>query len=164
VFNQKLTEYLVHIVPWYAGLLGVLIIWLWGHILRARWAIPGWAALILIMSPAGIILKAVWHSDGPAIDSAVAFLRDHTHSAKLIFGSAALIYALNYDSRLLDDPYLGVLSGRSADAVIISKGEEERYRLWATERPQHYSRIMAALSRYRKVYDSDGYKIYVRAP
>jgi hypothetical protein len=161
VFNQKLAEYLVHIAPWYAALFAVWILWLWD---RGRgWRIfgAGWVTVMLLLQPAGILVKSAMRSFHAEMDPAVGFLKEHTADATLVFGSASLLYSLDYDPRLRDDPYLGVRSGRRAGAVVIEETYELLYSAWKTERPEDYEKIMAALGTYEKAYDHGGYRIYL---
>jgi hypothetical protein len=95
------------------------------------------------------------------MDPAISFLRAHSENAKLIFGSASLLFALDYDPRLLDDPHLGTQTGRRADAVIVDEVYELLYNDWAVVRPEDHRRIMAGLENYQKVYDHGGYRIYL---
>ena len=47
VFNQKLSYYLVHIVPWYAALLGIWLDWLWNQHKSLRPVLAATAALVV---------------------------------------------------------------------------------------------------------------------
>ena len=58
VFNQKLTYYLVHILPWYIALTGLYAEWLWEHSPPLRPALTMAVLLLVGVETGGILLKS----------------------------------------------------------------------------------------------------------
>lgn len=81
-------------------------------------------------------------------------------TAKLIFGSDALAFAMHFDPRLLDDAYLGIRSKKTADAIIVSRLYNIVFDVYRAERPDDWRKISAQLARYHVVYENPDYKVY----
>ncbi len=162
VFNQKLSYYLVHIVPLYAAVLAVWVVWLWDHLPRWRLAVAAWIAVLLLLQSGGIVLRARQRSYIEQQRQAVRFLLNRAKEGSLIIGSASLLYEMNFDPRLLDSPFLGTRGGRTGDFVIIDELYRIAFEAWARKRPVEYRRIQARLAEYDLIYDKPEYKIYQR--
>jgi hypothetical protein len=93
---------------------------------------------------------------------AVEFLRTHTEPADRIAGTAALVYSLDFDPRLVDDPHLGLKGGTEPQAVVIEELYRAFYAGWGAQHPVEMSKIRQRLSSYRLAYHSRGYEIYLR--
>ena len=91
------------------------------------------------------------------------FVRSQSRPGDLIVGTAALVYEMDFDPRLSDDPYLGVRSGRVPDVIILdSLLYAPLYAGWEIERPADMKLIHQRLSEYRKVRQIGDYEIYLR--
>ena len=163
VFSQKLSYYLVNIVPWYAALLGIWLNWLWNERKGLRPVLAVAAALIMAVDCSGIVIRALKRSYIAAQRDAVAFLVSHTKPTDRISGTAGLIYALHFDDRLREDKYLGLRGGEQPDAVVVDPDMwAVRYKAWETELPDDLRRVQERLQQYQLAYDRGGYKIYLR--
>lgn len=161
VFNQKLTYYLIHIVPFYIALVAVWAVWLWDAHRRLRPLVAIAVCGLIAVEAGGIFVRAATRSylneQRPAID----FVRAHTPSNGRIIGTAALIYELNFDPRLHDDPWLGIKTGRAPDVVVIEHLYDYCYEGWRDQRPADMQQVRQRLSTYRLAYDFGGYRIYL---
>jgi hypothetical protein len=163
VFNQKLTYYLIHIVPMYAALLAVAVWWLWEKRPRWRMALAVGVVGLIGVEMTGIAAKAMTRSYIAAQRELVRYVREQARPGDLIIGTAALLYEMDFDPRLCDDPYLGTRSGRVPDVIIIENLYRPLYGAWRTERPEDFARIAARMAEYRKVRQIDEYEVYLRA-
>jgi hypothetical protein len=162
VFNQKLSYYLVHIVPFYIALLAVWVVWLWDAHPRLRPLVSVALSGLIAVECAGIYIKSSRRSylrdQRPVID----FVRANTRPGGRIDGTSALLYELGFDDRLRDDPYLGLKSGRAPDVIVIEQIYDEIYDGWRQQRPADMKMVQQTLSQYRLAYNTGGYRIYVR--
>jgi hypothetical protein len=162
VFNQKLSYYLVHIVPFYLALLAIGVTWLWTAHPAHRRAVAAGVLLLVGVEVGGILLKAYKRSYMATQRPAMAFLLAHTGPNDRIVGTAALIYELHFDPRLRDDPYLGLTSGREPDAIVIDPLYRGFYEGWQTRRPDAWKQTRERLSTYTLAYRNAAYDIYLR--
>jgi hypothetical protein len=164
VFNQKLSYYLVHIVPFYVALLAALIMHLWstgGKPVRLL-AAAAVAGLILVET-AGIVAKARQRSYIAAEQKVISFVKANTGPNGPIMGTAALLYGFDFDPRLLDDMYLGLRSGRTPQAIIVDEPlYQHNYSGWLQQRPDDMKQILHRLGQYRLAYNDGNYKVYLQ--
>jgi 4-amino-4-deoxy-L-arabinose transferase-like glycosyltransferase len=162
VFNQKLSFYLIHIIPFYVAVLTIWLHWLWERFPRLRLAVVGAAGLLVAVECSGIVLRAVQRSYMPALRPAAEFVKSRTGPNDRIAGTAALVYEFGFTDRLRDDAYLGLRSGHLPDVIIIENLYEIAYSYWKDERPEDMRRIRERLASYQLVYDHNGYQVYVK--
>lgn len=160
VFNQKLDYYLVHIIWIYVALLAVFFDWLWQARRVTRPWIGVWVATLIAVQVGGICLKARLRSYHESESAAFQYIRQNYPHARLIFGSAANLFDMNFDPVLMDDPYLGARSGKWADLIIVETIYRDYLNGWKASRPDEAQRIEDRLSHYRLLYDHAGYQIY----
>ncbi len=164
IFNQKLSYYLVHIVPIYAALLAVAACWVYGRWPERRYRVLWMAALagLMFVEMSGIAVRAVMRSYIAPQREAVEFIRSQAKPESRIVGTAALLYEMDFDPRLCDDPYLGTKGGRTPDVVVLESLYRPLYEAWEHERPADFAKIRERLSEYRRVKQIGEYDIYVR--
>jgi len=163
LFNQKLHYYLIHILPIYIALLAVWIFYLWTARPRLRPALCCAIGILVTLETGGILLKARQRSYVAAQRPAIDFVLAHTPPNGRIVGTAALLYELNFDTRLRDDPYLGLHSGRTPDVIVIEQLYQMLYDSWRTQRPADMQQIDHRLASYTLAYHRDGYDILLAA-
>ncbi|MEO8099707.1 MAG: hypothetical protein ABI811_18555 [Acidobacteriota bacterium] len=162
LFNQKLSIYLVHIAPFYAILAAVWLEWLAEH--RARWrpliaiAIAG----LILIETGGIVLKSYTRSYVAGQRALVSFIRSQARPDDHIAGTASLLFEMQFDSRLKDDPYLGTQSGRVPDIIVVEQLYQMLYDGWKTQRAEDMQPVMARFEDYRVAYQKDGYAVWLR--
>jgi hypothetical protein len=163
VFNQKLSYYLIHILPIYVALLAVVSAWVWNNYRRARPLVAAGLLALVSIETGGILLKAYQRSYVEDQRAAVRYLLAHTGPSDRIVGSASLIYEMGFDPRLRDDVYLGLRSGRVPDAVVIESLFRAEYASWEKQGRPDVQRIRARLSTYRLAYRQGAYEVYLRS-
>ena len=161
VFNQKLTYYLIHIAPFYAILNAVFLTWLMEQGVRWGRLLPVAIALLIGVETGGIVLKAYTRSYVKAQRAAVKVVRSYARPGDRIYGSASLLYEMDFDSRLTDDAYLGTETGRVPNIIVIENLYRMLYEAWKIERPADMRIVMDRLAGYRMSYRQDGYEVWV---
>ena len=164
VFNQKLTYYLIHILPWFLALVGLYAKWLWERWHAARPVIATVLIALLALETSGVLLKSFSRSQIVAEEkAAIAFARAHAQPGDRIVGSAALIYDFDFDKRLKDDPHLGATSGKTPDIIMTEPVYQDLYDSWKTVRPEDMREISARLTSYRVGFHNSCCRVYLRA-
>jgi hypothetical protein len=160
VFNQKLGMYLVHILPVYTMLLAVVSVYLWRRFPFARFWLTAWLVFSALLQ-AGGMAWASWEKSGVlAQQQAAAFLDRHASRARLIYASSSLLYPLHFDPRLVDDHFVGVLTGKRPDVIVCDPFLRGGQRTIAQRRPRDFALIEHRLAEYRLVFETGGYQVF----
>jgi hypothetical protein len=163
VFNQKLGFYLVHILPWYVGLLALYVDWLWRRRPALRPALAIAMVALVGLETGGILLKARMRSPAIADESAaIDFARAHAGPRDRIVGSAALIYGFDFDPRLRDDTRLGTTSGRIPDLIIVEPIYRDVFDGWKALHMPEAAPVAERLGSYRLAYERGVSQVYLR--
>ncbi len=162
IFNQKLSYYLVHILPLYIALFAAWLVWTWERAPKLRPALATWMVLLMTVPAAGILLRARQRSYAAAEAAALQFLNTHAANARSIVGTAALIYGMHFDDRLRDDILLGARTASRPDVIVMTPLYDEAYTGWDKTRPADWRAVTGRLAEYRLVYNESGYRIYER--
>jgi hypothetical protein len=162
-FNHKETIYLAHTFPCYAACLATVAWWFWNKRLLPRWAIAACLTALLALQTGGHVLRAWQDPYGRAHRPASEFVNRCAPEGAVIYGTAAMAYDIGFGGRLIDDPYLGLRTGKAADFVVV----EELYRdLWGAigkRNPAAYRSIQATLTaNYSPLHRHAAYDIYIR--
>lgn len=162
VFNQKLSYYLIHILPFFIALLATAACWIWSKWKNWRIAIGAALVLLALVECGGILWRGRTRSYREAETKMVNFLLPSLKPTDRIIGSAALLYGLNYDKRLLDDPYLGINSGKTGDWIVVEPLYRIQFAAWETEKPSEMAKIRREMEGFEKVHEYGGYEVYKR--
>jgi len=160
--GQKLSWYLVHMIPFFAALLGVFLSWLWTSTRVPRWAIVTPMLFFLALQVGGMMLRIRQNDYRRSYLPAVQFLKANAGSS-LIMGSTDLAFQLGFDANLVDDIRLGYYSGKRADFIVVDEIYEDAFKgIWTQDLTvyQYMSDLIAR--QYHPVYDYGHYRIYAR--
>ncbi len=161
--GQKLTWYLIHIIPLLTGLVAV-----WLNSLRMRGramrAVFGLVILgILALQVGGILVRARVNSYRNSYLPAIAFLKSHSQPDSLIMGSAELGFGLNSFDQVIDDSRLGFASGKKPTFIVVEEVYTTEFEGLKTRHPEIYQFISNRLSKeYQLAYDHEFYQIYTQ--
>lgn len=162
VDGQKLSWYLIHIIPLFAASLGVFLSWLWTNKPVLRLAIVAPMLLFLALQVGGMLLRIRQNDYHRSYLPAVQFLKANAGSA-LIMGSTDLAFQLGYDANLVDDIRLGYYSGKRADFIVVDEIYEDAFKgIWTQDLTVYQYMIDLVAREYHPVYDYGHYKIYAR--
>jgi 4-amino-4-deoxy-L-arabinose transferase-like glycosyltransferase len=160
VFNQKLSVYLLHILPFYAALVATLVVFLWQkHITTAKGL-----ALLLVFAAAvqagGMVLTS-FDKKEEFQRQAANFIERQMTAAQTINGSVILLYDLKFDSRLTEDHALGLTTGKRPDVIVIDDNDRESFAYMAKIRPELFAQVQSRLKQYILAREFGTYVVYV---
>jgi hypothetical protein len=163
-FNQKLNNYLIHILPFWNAILAVFLIWLWDSGKAARYAAVALGSAVILVQVGGTL----WISRDDRYHSsylpAMHFIEQHSSSSDVIVGSADMIFALRQKRKVFDDIYFGRYSGAKPEFIVIEEAYRANLDGIRMHSPADYQYDMDLLSNsFRLVYDQAFYRVYQRA-
>ena len=161
--GQKLSWYLVHMIPLFAALLAIFVHWLWTNTRVPRWAIALPLVLFMMLQLGGMVQRIRQQEYQKSYLPAVNFLKATAGHSSLIMGSSELAFALGFDDNLVDDIRLGYYSGKTPDFIVVEEIYEDAFqgmRIQDEAVYQHITNLIA--SHYRVIYDHAHYRIYAR--
>jgi 4-amino-4-deoxy-L-arabinose transferase-like glycosyltransferase len=162
--GQKLSFYLVHIVPLYTALVAVFAYWCYS----TRFVPAALVALalcgFLTIQLGGTLYRMKLNPYGKSYLPAIGFLKAHANENSVVMGSAVLGFGLGYE-RVVDDVRLGFNSGRKPDFFVINDTYEESIGYYRTggegaALAAHMNHLLT--EEYELVYDRNLYQIYAR--
>lgn len=162
--GQKLSFYLVHIVPLYTALLAVWIYWCYSKRFVPAWLLALAVCALLAIQTGGILYRMKLNSYGRSFMPAITYLKAQSKPNSMVMGSAVLGFGMGYE-RVIDDVRFGFNTGKRPDFLVINDVYEDtisHYRAGGegAELAQHVNRMLE--QEYRLVYDEHFYRIYAR--
>ena len=161
--NQKLTWYLIHIIPVYTAILAVFVVWCWRNRFVPRWLLAGCMFVFLSLQLGGVLQRIRLNPYQKSFAPATDFLKRNARSDQVIMASAELGFGLGSFDHLIDDSRLGFYSGKKPDFIVIEEVYRSEIDSFKNRRPELYQFIQSRLTNdYNKVYDQNFYEIYAR--
>jgi 4-amino-4-deoxy-L-arabinose transferase-like glycosyltransferase len=162
--GQKLSFYLVHIVPLYTALLAVWIYWCYSKRFIPAWLLALAVGGLIAIQTGGILYRMKLNVYQKSYLAATDFIKTHARDDSLVMGSAVLGFDLGYE-RIVDDVRFGFNSGKRADLIVINDVYEDTIRFYraggeGAELAQHVNNLLT--QEYELVYDRNFYQIYAR--
>jgi Dolichyl-phosphate-mannose-protein mannosyltransferase len=160
LLNFKLHFYLVHVTPFYCGIVALWLYHCWRDRALPRPLLGGLLAVfvtIQVGTSVSVALKRQYQVvDRPAIE----FLKEHAKPPALIIGATRFTFDLGLEGNVITDESLGYYNGKKGDFIVLVEGWLEKYE---KDRPEVY-RYMVSLLRdeYRRVYDGKCCVIFAR--
>lgn len=162
IFNQKLTYYLIHILPWYIALLALFVVRLWERFARLRVVLAVATIALAGLDAGGILMKAYSRSQTAVQEqAAIEFTLAHARPRDRIAGTAALIYGFGFDNRLRDDVRLGIVSGVKPDIIVVEPVYQGVYDSWQTVDPATMRAVSERLFAYRLAFNNGCCRVYL---
>lgn len=159
--GQKLTWYLIHIIPLYTG---IVALWLsnLGQRGRAMRVVFGLVVLgISLFQVGALLMRARVNSYRDSYLPAIAYLKSHMQPDSLVMGSAELGFGLNSFDQVIDDSRLGFASGKKPTFIVVEEVYTTEFEGLKTKYPETYRFIGNRLSKeYELAYDHEFYQIY----
>ncbi|MDQ1522651.1 MAG: hypothetical protein QOE47_575 [Pyrinomonadaceae bacterium] len=162
--GQKLSFYLVHIVPLYSALVAAFVYWCYSTRFVPAWALALCLCGLLAIQTGGILYRMKLNPYGRSFIPAVNFLKAQSKPNSTVMGSAVLGFGMGYE-RVLDDVRFGFNTGKRADFLVINDVYEDSIKHYraggeGAELARHMNNLLD--SEYRLVYDEHLYRIYAR--
>jgi hypothetical protein len=162
--GMKIPLYLIHIVPFYLALLGIVTAWVWRRWPTWRRGVVAAGVLLIIVQLSGTAFVVHRNSYAHAYTPAVNFLKEHGGGKGAhVMGSAELGFELGFFENLSDDIRLGLYTGKKPDYIVI----DSRYAGWIDgfrrAEPATFQFVQNRLTaEYRPVFNNVEYTIYAR--
>lgn len=160
--STKQFDYILHVIPLFAILLGLLVAWCWTERIIPRACLVAGVLGMLALQVGGIVYKIKLNTYRNSYLEAVRFLKEHAGDRAYIIGSSDLGFDLGFSGqRFRDDSRLGYFSGRKADFIVVEESYQvafEGHRLHRPAVDQYVRKLLAG--DYIVVYDRNHYKIY----
>ncbi|HLL74674.1 MAG TPA: glycosyltransferase family 39 protein [Pyrinomonadaceae bacterium] len=162
--GQKLSFYLVHIVPLYTALVAAFAHWCYSRRAAPRSLLALAVCGLLAIQLGGVLYRMKVNAYGRSYVPAVNFLKAHAREDSVVMGSAVLGFEFGYE-RVVDDVRFGFNSGRRADFIVINDVYEDTIRYYraggeGAELARHVNRLLER--DFELVYDQNFYQIYAR--
>jgi hypothetical protein len=162
--GQKLSFYLVHIIPLYTALLAAFIYWCYSTRFLPAWTLVLVVCGLLAIQTGGILYRMKLNAYQKSYMAAVNFLKANSTGDTKIMGSAVLGFGMGYE-RINDDVRFGFNTGKRADFLVVNDVYEETIKHYraggeGVELAQHVNHLLT--QEYELVYDRNFYQIYAR--
>ncbi len=158
--GQKLSFYLVHIVPFFTALLAVWLGWCWQRRVVPRPLVAASIVSLLALQFGGVLYRMRVNAHGRSFAPAAAYLKEYAAPDALIMGSAELGFPLGFHSNLVDDVRLGFYTGKRPRYVVVEETYQRSFDLYRKYDPRIADHIARTLERCAIVYDENFYRIY----
>jgi 4-amino-4-deoxy-L-arabinose transferase-like glycosyltransferase len=160
--GQKLSFYLIHIIPLYTAILAIWIHWCWTSRIVPRWLVALGLFSLISLQVGGIVYRAILNPYSTSYIPAMNVLKQQANKTSVIMGSAVVGFELGFDN-LVDDVRLGFYSGRRPDFIVIGETYESALTDYRTDHPEIYGYVEKLLSeQYDEIYNRNLYRIYAR--
>ncbi len=163
VDGNKLSYYLILIIPFYAAVTAIVISYLWQRRLIWKTAIVVFIAGLASLQAGGVALRIRQNEYQRAYLPAVEYLQRHATGADLIMASCDLGFSYGFKPNLDDDIFLGYYTGKKPAYIVVDEIYAGNIDGWKINEPAVHQFIVDRLSHeYKEVYDQNGYRIYKR--
>jgi hypothetical protein len=161
--GAKVSQYLVHVVPWFSFALAVAATDYWMARRGPRLVPAAVVGLALFLSLVRIAVPVSRDHYHRRFLPAAQYLQQHASPSDLIMGSAELAIYLGFDWNILDDIMLGTTTGKTPRFIVMDARYADYLQSIRVTAPADYERVSRQLSeKYEKVYDQATYQIYRR--
>jgi 4-amino-4-deoxy-L-arabinose transferase-like glycosyltransferase len=161
--GQKLTTYLIHVIPLYTAILAIWINWCWNKRILHRWLILLIMAGFVALQVGGTLQRIRLDTYHRAYLPAVNFLKKEINEGRVVMASAELGFGLGSFNGLLDDPKLGFFSGKRPDFIVVEEVYRSEIDACKTLFPERFKYANKLLSdEYHQIYDHENYQIFAR--
>jgi 4-amino-4-deoxy-L-arabinose transferase-like glycosyltransferase len=157
--GSKNSLYLPHILPWLSLLAAIAVLDVSRGSLRtaALFVLP-----ILGVQILSTAMPARRNTYAHLYQPAMNFLQEHGRSTDTIMADAAIGFDLGFDRRVTDDPWLGYLTGKKLDWIVITPVYASLIESMPQFHPDVYRHVTQLLNGYTLAFQNDSYKIYQR--
>lgn len=162
--GQKLSFYLVHIVPLYTALVAVWIHWCYSKQFVPAWMLALAVCGLLTIQLGGILYRMKLNVYRKSYLAATNFIAARAKDDSMVMGSAVLGFELGYE-RIVDDVRFGFNTGKRPDFIVVNDVYEETIRHYraggeGAALAAHVNNLLT--QEYELVYDQNFYQIYAR--
>lgn len=161
--GQKLSYYLLNIIPFYVIFLAAVSVYLWRQNRFPRPLIALCLSGLLLLQIGGLLLRMRTNGYGNSFQPAADFIKAGSANDSLTMASAEMAFALGFEGRIADDHWLGYGTGKKPQFFVVEEVYENALDGKKTQMPEIYQYVSDTLeNEYELVYDQNHYKIYAR--
>jgi 4-amino-4-deoxy-L-arabinose transferase-like glycosyltransferase len=162
--GQKLSFYLVHIVPLYTALLAVWIYWCYSTRFAPAWLLALCLGGLLAIQLGGILYRMKLNVYQKSYLAATDFIDARAPAGSMVMGSAVLGFDLGYE-RIVDDVRFGFNTGKRPDFIVINDVYDDTIKYYraggeGAELAAHINKLLT--EDYELIYDRNFYQVYAR--
>lgn len=161
--GNKVTQYLVHIIPIYLALLAVWVHWCWTTRLLPAPLIAFGLIGLISLQVGGATLRIKQDTYHRLYVPAIDFLKQNTNGQTTIMGSSALGFGLGFPDNLVDDGRFGYMSGKRPDIIVYAEESEQSMReakAFYPKLPVYMNKLLS--EEYGLIFENPSFKIYRR--
>jgi 4-amino-4-deoxy-L-arabinose transferase-like glycosyltransferase len=159
--GQKLTPYLIHIVPFYLAFLAVFTNWLWERRTVPILVLIAGLCFFLALQTGGMALRIRQNTYANYYQPAVNYLKQNADEKDIIMASSDFGFGLNFSDNLLDDGRFGFNTGKRPRFIVSDSGVEASWQSSKEFFPAFYEYFPRLLrEEYKLAYENAAYKIY----
>ena len=161
--GQKLSAYLIYIVPFYSVLLAIWVHEMWTTRTIFRPFLFIGIAGLLALQTGGIALRSRQNTYSNHFLPAVKYLNMNAGENELIMGSAELQFALKPSLNHIADGQFGLHTGKRPKYIVFDPGVEDSLNNSKTYNPEFFEYFPRLLEEeYVLGYRNEAFKVYVR--
>jgi len=158
--GQKLSLYLIHIIPLYTALLAMVVGVLWERRTVPRWLMVVALTGILLVDAGGMVYRIRHNPIGTLYLPVGQALRQYAPPGSIVYGHNSLYFVIDDQYKYRDDSYLGFQDGKIPDYYIM----EETWNTIHAEQQQLQSDLWRHIEKIRKnsrlLYQNAAYAVY----
>ena len=159
--GAKVSQYLVHVIPWFSFALAVAVMDWWVQRRMPRIIPVAITGVVMFLAIVRLAVPALRDNYRYRYVPAARFLEGRAAPTDLIMGSAELIFALGTDRPVLDDIMLGTTTGKTARFIVMDPRYSDYLESIRATAPADYERVAQRLrEHYQKIYDEADWQIY----
>ncbi len=160
--NMKYSFYLIHMLPFCGGLLGVWLVHLWRERGVPRLMLAGAIAAVIGVQIGGVAMKIRLNDHDTVYLPAVHFLKNHARPGEMVAATSSFGFDYGFDTGLLDEDTFGYISGKKPDFIVMEEIYDDQHRLYKQQSPEKHKYIHDTLASYKLIYAAGEYRIYER--
>jgi 4-amino-4-deoxy-L-arabinose transferase-like glycosyltransferase len=162
--NLKWYVYLIHVIPVYAAVLALFLVWLWRD-RRVPRAVPVLAAAgFLLFNVGSIAYRVRIDSYKNAYLPAARFLLHAARPGELIMGSSQFAHAFHFNGQVLEDYTLGFESRKNPVFIVVESQVQGWFDTYERTRPDIIAHIRRQLGARALLFtvkcSNESYQIY----
>ena len=159
--GQKLSYYLLNIIPFYVVFLAVICVYFWRRNVFPHWIIALCLSVLLLLQVGGLLLRMKINYYQNSFQAAANFIKLNSTDDSLTMASAEMAFALGFEGKIIDDHWLGYERGKKPQFFVVEEVYQDALEGKRTQMPEVYQYISDTLQNdYELVYDQNNYKIY----
>jgi 4-amino-4-deoxy-L-arabinose transferase-like glycosyltransferase len=162
----KAAYYLVHILPLFAALLAIAVVWIAERRRPLVWPVSLLIVGVVLIQVGALAQKMRINTYANRYAPVVAFLKQNLAPGDLIFATSAFGFDFGFrQERLIDDSRLGYYSGKRAAFIVVDEIYKDTFAGHRLDRPEVALFVDDLLrDKYRVVYAHDDIEVYGRLP